>query len=1389
MLGSNQQQKNDSNLSMKFTTPSHRFRRTFSSGWQRSKTLYSALLGAACMIWQSAQATPVYHGISAANVTVQQNDTGNTAASVTLIPTVSVNYLRVENGTGSGNSRADYFLQIGNSTTDNVTNGILISSITDNGRDNGEGTGTIYGTPAVDSNSSTKPGSSGQWWVPVFGDLDTAGTVTYPEYNFDFAAAYFPYAKGWYGGWLVNSGGTNNGVTANIANDHWIGNTNMILGVNVVPQGGGKVMVDLRQFGLDSRSNAVMLCVGGKNEENFADSQTNVDGTWTVTCRDDNGGAEADPSAFVCVPTTNHMVVAGCFMGDGQITMQSAPFNVTNTSAGVYHLTIPGVAPGHGVLIISGQEGGTYNGDNWVSYQATSDGWDIQTRDTGTDQTPNLQNLPASDAVASFIYIPAAIPGFTVTPTNGLVTSENGASATFTVQLDGPPVADVTVGLSSSQPALATASPSSLSFGYTNWNVPQIVTVTGVANTIGGGGLLPYTVDFSPAVSTDTNFNGLQPASVSLVNVEDDQPGITVWPTNGLVTTGAGGTATFYVFLNSAPADDVNIGIASSNPAQGAVLTSSLTFNAGNWSVPQAITVTGQDDGVLAGNIPYTIVATPAVSADPNYNGLAVASVSVTNLENEIAGLNISTGNYISVVEGGINTFTVALTAKPVSSVVVTYSSGNPDVGTLSPTTLTFTPGNWNVPQTITLTGVANSMNNGNVSYALNAAVTSSSPGYSTLVVPDITATTVETTVIALPSGECVYGLGMAPVGLDGAAVVTDVSASSFTSASVSIALTVNADPADTLGIRNDGTDTGLIGVSGNTISYGGSTIGTFTGGTGATPLTVALQSGTSVAAVQALVRAATFNASSPANYAQRTVTVTFNDGLGDVVSASKNIRVGLLRIAQFQDGADYGYGNYGGEADTELEQANPNTPYPAGGDPASGLFVDAPAPGTPNECQVLLRFDSLIGTNANQIPPGAIIVSADLNINVINTGNGGTLNRMLIPWDATNATWNSFSDVFGDPGLFADDLTARSEFDSQIGVSITDPNTGTVSGGATGSGDITIGVTPDIQAWANGEANYGWFVHGWNQETDGMGFSPSEDASVDNRPRLRVYWVPAGTASATFSYGVNGYTNTYDAEILQSTPDTTTSSGATIWSDGADLGQSDATEALIQFDNIIGPGTNQIPPNAHIEVAMLNLASVNSSAAMGDGGQFFALLEPWQDTNTTWNSWGPNGIQNDGEEAAATPTVTTGSPTLNPNVQGGFHSFEVTPDVQSWANGTKINYGWGIVPWPGGSDGWGIDTSEDTDVTNHPQLVVYYTAIGGSAPAQPMLLPLAVTLTQVQVKFSGTIGVTYSVWRAASLNSPWSSLGTAAVGNDGTATYTDLTPLSSSAFYRVSSP
>ncbi len=351
----------------------------------------------------SAQAVSGTNQISAANINVVQNDTGNTAASVTLSTPVSINDFRVINGTQS--SRADYYVQIGASATDDVTNGILISSIDQNGRDNGESGayyGMNYGTSAIDSGATTSPGSSGQWWIPVF-QMPNNG-----EYNFNVSAAYFPYADGWYGGWLNNSNGVNSG-----ANNNFIGHPNLHLGTQVVDNGGGKTTVDLRALGMDSRSNAVLLVVGGKNEANFALSAANTNGTWTVFCHDDNvngSGTEQDYIAFVCVPLTNHTVVAGKFLGNAAIALQSEPFKVVSSGVGTYHLSIPGVNPAAGVLLISAESGGSNNSDNVVSYQLNGDGWDIQTRDLTAGFAPTLQTLPSSDNVASFVFIPSPPP-------------------------------------------------------------------------------------------------------------------------------------------------------------------------------------------------------------------------------------------------------------------------------------------------------------------------------------------------------------------------------------------------------------------------------------------------------------------------------------------------------------------------------------------------------------------------------------------------------------------------------------------------------------------------------------------------------------------------------------------------------------------------------------------------------------------------------------------------------------------------------------------------------------------------------------------------------------------------------------------------------------------
>src|SRR5262249_15793996 len=190
-------------------------------------------------------------------------------------------------------------------SVDDVTNGILMGCIDQNGRDNGELNtfpGMNYGTCSIDSNASGSPGSSGEWWLATFQAPQDG------EYNFNAAAAWVPDNDGCYGGPLNNATGVNGG-----ANNHLIGHPSLVLGTHVIDQGSGKTKVDLRPFGLDSRTNAVLLVEGGKNEANFALSTTNGDGTWTIFCHDDNangGTYEQDYVAFVCIPKTNHTVIS-----------------------------------------------------------------------------------------------------------------------------------------------------------------------------------------------------------------------------------------------------------------------------------------------------------------------------------------------------------------------------------------------------------------------------------------------------------------------------------------------------------------------------------------------------------------------------------------------------------------------------------------------------------------------------------------------------------------------------------------------------------------------------------------------------------------------------------------------------------------------------------------------------------------------------------------------------------------------------------------------------------------------------------------------------------------------------------------------------------------------
>lgn len=541
-------------------------------------------------------------------------------------------------------------------------------------------------------------------------------------------------------------------------------------------------------------------------------------------------------------------------------------------------------------------------------------------------------------------------------------------------------------------------------------------------------------------------------------------------------------------------------------------------------------------------------------------------------------------------------------------------------------------------------------------------------------------------------SGATYYGVGDDAVSIDGQFNLAPVGVAFFDGAVATVELTSGQIASDALSIRDEGNGAGQVGVSGTHVSYDGVVVATFTAGSGTSPLTLTFNAAGTELAVERILQSVTYFTSDPVvTGGDRVATFSFVDGNGRASdSATKPLQLGLVYRRELQQGVNNGYGTYRGTSDAQIRESDPDSVIA----PSADLLVDFDSAG--NASQVLLRYADLFGDGRGQIPLGSVITSANLvvetNPNTSNSpGDGGTLHRMLIDWDDATATWNAFGN-----GIQTGSGEASAAFESAIG---------TASGaGSTGTGVLSFSVLPDLQAWADGETNNGWLIQGWENRTDGWFFSSAEDETPTARPKLEIEWVPAGANVVSFREGVNGYSSTVDTEIDSSTADDDLSAAETLFID------SPTSRALVRFDDIIGDLAGQIPAGSKIVTARLRTASTTSNA-QGDGARFFPLLTAWNETDT-FNSL-IDGVSVDGVEAASDYTASAGNPSRNPNVQGGFHDWDVTSDVQAWVNGNLTNYGWLLEPWESGTDGWGLQSSEAANELERPRLeVVFTTAI-----------------------------------------------------------------------------
>jgi hypothetical protein len=307
----------------------------------------------------------------------------------------------------------------------------------------------------------------------------------------------------------------------------------------------------------------------------------------------------------------------------------------------------------------------------------------------------------------------------------------------------------VTIGLSSSNTAEGTVSPASLTFTAANWNAPQTVTVAGVDDLVADGNQL-YSIITAAAVSSDPNYSGMNARDVSMSNTDNDSAGITIAPTtttqNPLITSEAGGQATFTVVLNSQPTASVTIALTSSVTTEGTVSPATLTFTTANWLSPKTVTVTGQNDFVADGNQPYHVTYVPSSAdvkydaTDPNPGAALSGQVQLSNTDNDSAGITISpvtsTTTRLVTTEGNAGSpqqFTVVLNSQPTAPVTITLASSNPAEGTITApvsSTLTFSTANWLSPQTVTVTGQDDSIADGNQLYQISYTPTSADNKY-----------------------------------------------------------------------------------------------------------------------------------------------------------------------------------------------------------------------------------------------------------------------------------------------------------------------------------------------------------------------------------------------------------------------------------------------------------------------------------------------------------------------------------------------------------------------------------------------------------------------------------------------------------------------------------
>ena len=267
------------------------------------------------------------------------------------------------------------------------TEGVMLATVREDGR------GGKYATAEVDRTG----GEFGNGALSVA--VDRACHATETEMDIDVAAAFFPFAGGWIGGHVDDTGTL---VAGNGVSQSMLTQTHP----TTYP---GRYELDIP--GVDSETDGLLFTVGGSDSDRTVGAFPKSDGSgWVIDVKDNDldywtaGQSVQDDFSLLYMPYSTPGLIGGLIDGATGAAVESiGDFTLTRLSNGTYRLSISDRSPETGMLLLTCAHRVAATPDrpqdNFLAYYASGDDFIIRGRDL---PTPNAENTTFAFAYVDF---------------------------------------------------------------------------------------------------------------------------------------------------------------------------------------------------------------------------------------------------------------------------------------------------------------------------------------------------------------------------------------------------------------------------------------------------------------------------------------------------------------------------------------------------------------------------------------------------------------------------------------------------------------------------------------------------------------------------------------------------------------------------------------------------------------------------------------------------------------------------------------------------------------------------------------------------------------------------------------------------------------------------